>query len=159
MFLETFISLFLLLYIKNRAMGEAAYRTAVIAGGKNQKTLTFGWEVLGLNKETAVRIFEDEAAEGFMTDREKMYGGQSTKYDAKGRIIDKKGEIVDEEERQAAENEEEEESASNVYECGECGYTLFVAQGREFKFYGDDFKCPECGAGKDKFKGRDIDEE
>jgi predicted RNA-binding Zn-ribbon protein involved in translation (DUF1610 family) len=40
-------------------------------------------------------------------------------------------------------------------ECGECGYTLFIAAGREGKFFGDTYKCPECGAPKSKFS---IDE-
>ena len=40
-------------------------------------------------------------------------------------------------------------------ECEECGYTLFIAAGREGKFFGDSYKCPECGAPKSKFK---IDE-
>ena len=31
-------------------------------------------------------------------------------------------------------------------ECEECGYTLFIAAGREGKFFGDSYKCPECGA-------------
>ena len=139
-------------------MAEAAYRTAVIGAGKNQQSLTAGWEVLGLDKETATRIFDDEAAEGFLSDREKMYGGQSQKYDAKGRPIDKEGNLEDPEDQKAAEEEVEEEVASNVYECSECGYTLFIAKGREFKFYGDSFKCPECGAEKDKFKARDMSE-
>jgi rubredoxin len=130
----------------------------VISGGKSQKSLTVGWEVLGLNKETATRIFELEAEEGFMTDREKMYGGQSRKYDKKGNII-KEGDIADSEAAKAEEEETEEETSSNVYECSECGYTLFIAKGREFKFYGDDFACPECGAGKDKFQGRNIEAE
>jgi len=143
-----------------QAMAEAAYRTTVIAGGKDQTTLTSGWQVLGLDKETATRIFEDEAKEGFLTDREKMYGGQTTKYDAKGNILDKEGKIKDPEAAKKAEEEEaSQEPVSNVYECSECGYTLFIAKGREFKFYGDDFKCPECGAAKDKFNARDMDEE
>merc|ERR1712100_592724 len=29
-------------------------------------------------------------------------------------------------------------------ECEECGYTLFIAAGREGKFFGDSYKCPEC---------------
>ena len=37
------------------------------------------------------------------------------------------------------------------YECQQCGFTLFVAKGREFKFFGDDFKCGSCGAGKEFF--------
>ena len=37
-------------------------------------------------------------------------------------------------------------------ECSGCGYTLFVAKGRESKFFPDGFACPECGAAKDTFK-------
>ena len=109
-------------------MGEAAYRSTVLAAGKDQKSLTPGWEVLGLDKETATRIFEDEAEEGFVTDREQMYKGQSTKYDKAGNAIDKEGKIIDPE--NAIKPKEEEEPTSNVYECGECGYTLFIAKGK-----------------------------
>lgn len=42
-------------------------------------------------------------------------------------------------------------AAVHAYQCSDCGYTLFPAAGREFKFYGDDFVCPACGAPKDKF--------
>lgn len=139
-------------------MAEAAYRTTVLAGGKGQKSLTSGWQVLGLDKETATRIFDEEAKEGFLSDREKMYGQQSRKYDKNGNVIDKEGNLADPE-AAAAQAEESEEPASNVYECSECGYTLFIAKGREFKFYGNDFTCPECGAGKDKFTARDLDSE
>jgi rubredoxin len=41
---------------------------------------------------------------------------------------------------------------SKTLECTKCGYMLFPAAGREFKFFGDDFKCPQCGSGKDAFK-------
>ena len=36
-------------------------------------------------------------------------------------------------------------------ECDECGYTLFIAAGREGKFFGNNYKCPTCGAPKSKF--------
>jgi predicted RNA-binding Zn-ribbon protein involved in translation (DUF1610 family) len=140
-----------------QAMAEAAYKTAVIAGGKNQSTLTVGWEVLGLDKATALRIFEDEAKDGFVTEREKMYGGQSTKYDSKGNILDKQGKLVDPE--NAIGGSDSDKPTSNVYECGDCGYTLFIAKGREEKFYGEGFKCPQCGATKDKFSPKDIEED
>eukprot|EP00178_Gracilaria_changii_P014432 TRINITY_DN40680_c0_g1_i1.p1 TRINITY_DN40680_c0_g1~~TRINITY_DN40680_c0_g1_i1.p1 ORF type:complete len:418 (-),score=72.53 TRINITY_DN40680_c0_g1_i1:570-1823(-) len=45
----------------------------------------------------------------------------------------------------------------HAYRCLDCGYTLFPAAGREFKFYGDDFVCPACGAPKDRFV--DVNEE
>lgn len=46
----------------------------------------------------------------------------------------------------------------HAYQCSDCGYTLFPAAGREFKFYGDDFVCPACGAPKDKFVDLNTEE-
>jgi rubrerythrin len=140
-----------------QAMAEAAYKTAVIAGGKDQKTLTVGWEVLGLDKSTATRIFEEEAKEGFITEREKMYGGQRRKYDKKGNLIDEEGKLVDPE--NAIEGTNSDAPTSDVYECGDCGFTLFIAKGREDKFYGQGFKCPQCGAGKDKFSPKQFEDD
>ena len=40
---------------------------------------------------------------------------------------------------------------THEYECTKCGYILFPAAGREFKFFGAGFTCPGCGAGKDAF--------
>lgn len=136
-----------------QAMAEAAYRTAVQEGGKDQQSLTVGWEVLGLEKDVASRIFEESAEEGFMSEREKMYGGQSTKYDAKGNIIDEDGNLKDPENAIV-----DEKPVSNVMECQDCGFTLFIAQGREDKFFGSGFKCPECGSKKDRFEPKDLDE-
>jgi rubredoxin len=149
------------LFPLTRAMAEAAYRATVQKGGKNQKSLTVGWEVLGLDEETAKRIFEEEAEEGFMSYRETMYGGQTTKYDKHGNVLDDKGKLVDPESAEGGDDDDEEDgsSAGMIQECGNCGYTMFVAKGRDFKFFGDDFKCPECGAAKDQFKSRTIEEE
>lgn len=142
----------------NRAMAEAAYRATVQAGGKNQSKLTAGWQLLGLNKATANRIFEEQKEEGFVSDREAMYAGQTRKYDKKGRQIRDDGKLANPEEADADEGEgEAQEAMSNVYECGQCGFTLFIAEGRESKFYGSDFKCPECGAPKSEFKARGND--
>eukprot|EP00188_Purpureofilum_apyrenoidigerum_P001922 Plantae.Rhodophyta-Purpureofilum_apyrenoidigerum.ctg21121.p1 GENE.Plantae.Rhodophyta-Purpureofilum_apyrenoidigerum.ctg21121~~Plantae.Rhodophyta-Purpureofilum_apyrenoidigerum.ctg21121.p1 ORF type:complete len:395 (-),score=74.22 Plantae.Rhodophyta-Purpureofilum_apyrenoidigerum.ctg21121:7-1191(-) len=52
---------------------------------------------------------------------------------------------------------EPEKSTVHAYQCTDCGYTLFPAAGREFKFFGSDFACPQCGAPKDKFV--DLNEE
>jgi rubredoxin len=35
--------------------------------------------------------------------------------------------------------------------CGNCGFTLFPAKGREWKFFPTDFRCPACGSEKDDF--------
>jgi rubrerythrin len=149
-----------LLFSCNRAIAEAAYRSTVQAAGKNQKSLTAGWEVLGLNKDVAERIWNDAKEEGFVSDRETMYGGQTRKYDKKGRQIDDEGKLANLEEADDDDEGDFDDAVSNVYECGNCGYTLFVAQGRESKFYGEGFKCPECGAPKKDFKARDdVDDE
>lgn len=139
-------------------MAEASYKSVVQNAGKKQKSLTPGWEVLGLDREIAERIFQEEAKEGFKTDRETMYGLQTQKYDKKGRRIDKSGKPENPEEADDNDGPDEaggDQAVSNVYECSECGYTLFIAQGRESKFFGQGFKCPECGAPKDKFLARD----
>ena len=139
------------------AMGEAAYRAAVAAAGKNQSEMTIGWEVLGLDKETATTIYNEVAHGGFVSDREAKYGVASQKYDDKGRKIDSDGNLENPEEDTDDDEEEDLTPSGNVQECGECGYTLFVAEGRDFKFFGADFKCPECGASKDKFVGKQVD--
>lgn len=94
-----------------------------------------------------------------MSAREIMYGGQSTRYDKKGRAIDKEGNLMNPDEAEDDDDEEDDGpeagSVSNAFECSQCGYTLFVAKGRESKFFGEGFKCPECGAPKDKFEARD----
>jgi rubrerythrin len=144
-------------------MAEAAYRATVQAGGKNQSKLTAGWQLLGLDKATASRIFEEQKEEGFVSDREAMYAGQTRKYDKQGRQIKEDGKLANPEEADADANdkgeEEQQEAMSNVYECGQCGFTLFIAEGRESKFFGADFKCPECGAPKSEFKARGDDDD
>jgi rubrerythrin len=145
-----------------QAMAEAAYRSTVLAAGKNQKGLTVGWQVLGLDKEAATRIFELASKEGFVSERETMYGMQTMKYDKKGNRLDaevKPGTKPDDPDGFIDSHDEDDAPTSNVYTCENCGYTLFIAKGREFKFYGDDFACPECGAKKDKFKPANIEED
>jgi len=40
---------------------------------------------------------------------------------------------------------------THEFECTKCGYILFPAAGREFKFFGEGFTCPQCGAPRDSF--------
>jgi rubredoxin len=46
---------------------------------------------------------------------------------------------------------EEEEAELHVFKCGGCGYEMYPARGREFKFFPDSFKCPLCQTPKDGF--------
>ena len=87
-----------------------------------------------------------------------MYGGQTRKYDRAGRQVKEDGKLVNPEEATPDDSSKGNSATSNVYECGNCGFTLFVAAGRETKFFGDNFTCPECGAAKTEFKARDTDE-
>jgi rubredoxin len=139
-------------------MAEASYRATILAGGKNQKKLTVGWEVLGLDREVAQRMWDEEAKIGFISEREAMYGGQKRKYDKKGNQLDAEGKLADPENAIPDDDTDDAPAdgpVSNVHECSQCGFTLFVAQGREDKFFGASFKCPECGAAKDQFNARD----
>jgi len=40
---------------------------------------------------------------------------------------------------------------THEFECTDCGYILFPAAGREFKFFGEGFSCPQCGSARDAF--------
>lgn len=46
---------------------------------------------------------------------------------------------------------EEQERELHVFKCGGCGYEMYPARGREFKFFPDNFKCPLCGSPKSEF--------
>lgn len=46
---------------------------------------------------------------------------------------------------------EAEEAELHVFKCGGCGYEMYPARGREFKFFPDSFKCPLCGTPKKEF--------
>lgn len=39
----------------------------------------------------------------------------------------------------------------HVFKCGGCGYEIYPARGREFKFFPDSFKCPLCETPKSQF--------
>lgn len=46
---------------------------------------------------------------------------------------------------------EEQEAELHVFKCGGCGYEMYPARGREFKFFPDSFKCPLCSTPKSEF--------
>jgi len=171
------MSLLLLLYsqissllfsisLSQSAIAEASYRSLVQKGGSSDKIPT-GWKILGLTEEAATDIYNQEMKSGFQTQREKVYGQGDGKYNKKGQRIDDDGALMDDddiaEEERAKEfggdEEEDEAPASNAYECGNCGFTLFIAEGRNQKFFGSGFVCPTCGASKDEFSPLEIDED
>lgn len=165
-------------------MGESAYRDAVAEAGPGQTKMTEGWKVLGLDKETATKIFEETKALGFLS-REELWEKEEldiarAEFEAEERArqelrdsIDKDGNLIDPNDdidpdkritdedlnKFKDDDDDDDESAGppGAKECGNCGYTLFIAKGREGKFFSSSFKCPECGAARDQFKDVDID--
>ncbi|KAL3817743.1 hypothetical protein ACHAXA_010963 [Cyclostephanos tholiformis] len=164
---------------------QSAYRDAVAEAGPGQKKITEGWKVLGLDKETATRIFEETSALGFLSRdelwakeeqdayREKIAAEERRRQELRD-IIDKDGNLIDptnidpdklikdEDFNREPEDDGKDEGgpltgATMAKECGNCGYTLFIAAGREAKFFPSGFTCPQCGAARDQFKDVEID--
>eukprot|EP00592_Proboscia_alata_P010455 CAMPEP_0194361544 /NCGR_PEP_ID=MMETSP0174-20130528/9109_1 /TAXON_ID=216777 /ORGANISM="Proboscia alata, Strain PI-D3" /LENGTH=441 /DNA_ID=CAMNT_0039133799 /DNA_START=258 /DNA_END=1583 /DNA_ORIENTATION=- len=129
-----------------KLIAESSYKATITAGGKEQTELTVGWEVLGLKKERAQEMYDLMEMEGFLTLREQIRGA--------GLSLDERNNLPDAKDRPGGEEKKEEEETAMAQECGQCGYTMFVAKGREFKFFGEGFVCPGCGAAKDQFVGR-----
>ena len=162
-----------ILKVSQRAMAERAYRDQALdelgslsAAELAEAGLPDGWDLLGLAEADAQAIVDEVRAEGgSKRDYTKYYEEPSDeeieadkdfKADAlAAKLLAKSLEDWDEDDEDGGAMKKEPAAATGgVYECGECGYTLFVAKGRDFKFYGDDFKCPECGTGKDGFSDR-----
>jgi rubredoxin len=168
---------------QQRDMAESAYRDAVAEAGQGQTKITEGWKALGLDKDTATRIFEETKALGFLS-REELWEKQEQDaardaFAAEERAreelrnsIDKDGNLIDPDEdidpdklinpedlNKDYEDDEDDSipSTGGAKECGNCGYTLFIAAGREGKFFSSGFTCPECGAARDQFKDVDIE--
>jgi len=148
--------------IAQENMGEAAYRDAVAAAGPGQTKLTEGWKLLGLDKGTATRIFEETKELGFLSREELMEKerrddlAEDEPDDSWKALVDKDGNVVGEVEEEDVSGDSA--PSGSVKECGNCGYTLFIAPGRDSKFFQSSFVCPECGAGRDQFKSVEFDE-
>eukprot|EP00960_Hanusia_phi_P029245 747854-Hanusia_phi.AAC.7 len=151
--------------VLQNTLTEQAYKDILNANGGPENGLQPGYEELGLARGDAEdliakileekRLAEEEAAriaaekaeeERVLKIREAAWKGQQEKMNLNDGKIKTHGEEPKKDEPvQRAEGTHE-------YECTVCGYTLFVAKGREFKFFGDNFKCPQCGASKQYFK-------
>ncbi|KAL3775176.1 hypothetical protein ACHAW5_004741 [Stephanodiscus triporus] len=171
---------------QQKEMAESAYRDAVAEAGEGQKKMTEGWKVLGLDKETATSIFEETKALGFLSRdelwekeeqdaaREKFAAEERRRQELRD-TIDKDGNLIDPNanidpdklikdedfNREPEDNDKDDggpsTGAAMAKECGNCGYTLFIAAGREAKFFPSGFTCPQCGAARDQFKDVEMD--
>lgn len=167
-------------------MAESAYRDAVAEAGLGQSKITQGWKVLGLEKETASRIFDETKALGFLNreelwEKEKVDAAREAreaeerKKEEMRNSIDKDGNLIDPDAEVDPEKRITDEDLVNnddnidygtgdggpisggAKECNKCGYTMFIAAGREGKFFASGFTCPECGCGRDEFEDINVD--
>lgn len=169
---------------QQKDMAESAYRDAVAEAGPGQTKITEGWKVLGLSKDTATEIFEVTESLGFLS-RDELWAKEERDLIQKGinaearlreelrNSVDKDGNLIDkdadvdpdklltDEDFDRVDDDDDEgddgPQSGGAKECGECGYTLFIAAGREGRFFSSAFACPKCGAGKDKFKHIDVE--
>ncbi|EJK67318.1 hypothetical protein THAOC_11667 [Thalassiosira oceanica] len=168
---------------QQKDMAEGAYRDAVADAGPGQTKITEGWKAVGLDKEKATEIFEETKKLGFLSrtelwekeakDLERQAFIEQEEAMAKLRAsIDKDGNwinpdddvdpdklITDEDLKKYEDDDDssDEPTSGGAKECGKCGYTMFIAPGREGKFFSSSFTCPQCGAGRDQFKDVDIE--
>jgi len=161
--------------VAQKTMAETAYRTHVLSQPDSSE-LVKGWEVLGLDLTTAEEIYNEVVEGGFTSDAENYYAYQSDvpDYDKDGNLVQDgfkdpedpyagltesqkaaRG-LLEKDKPKEPEKEPEDNNLDGVkiYECSNCGYTLFPAKGREEKFFPDGFICPECGAEKSEFNER-----
>jgi len=133
-------------------LADQAYASAIKGKGRERpfSANAAAAAALGLDAAAAARVLEDvNRVPGEDDDKAEWLK------DLEAKVADESGPLptadeVDTEDKFAPKGEDDEMMLT--CECGECGYTLFIAAGREGKFFGDSYKCPSCGAPKSKFK-------
>jgi len=148
-----------------KEIGAAGYRDAIAEKGEGQTKPLKGWEWVGLSKEEATKIFEETRDMGYLGAQEyniklqedarveRMKDEMERKWLAELKL--ENPDIDLENPPEFVEDKNEVAKGETIKECTKCGYVLFIAKGREGKFFSAGFKCPQCGAPKDKFKDLD----
>ena len=163
-----YLSIVLAAALLLRDVGEQAYRDAIAAAGKDQTKLTEGWKVLGLDKETATNIFEEQKDLGFLTLREeelreerlrkqKQKAAEEAALERLRNAFDEEGNVIEPDEPEIEQEEEEEEKEidygpTRSKQCTNCGFIIEVTNRPDEKFLLPHFKCPACAASKRNFK-------
>lgn len=139
-------------------MLEKAFKAAVLAKAEDLASAAVPAEyaTLGLSQDGAAQLLAKFVAEEAEERRRAEIEADEALSEERARLDLAQALVAEiERERKPFQPEEPQPAdapvAGKALECSNCGYMLFPAAGREFKFYGDDFKCPQCGAGKDSF--------
>mmetsp|Transcript_16588 Transcript_16588/g.23446 ORF Transcript_16588/g.23446 Transcript_16588/m.23446 type:complete len:425 (+) Transcript_16588:82-1356(+) len=125
------------------AMAEQAIRESAGDGDE----LPEGYELLGVSEERCKEILA-EMKESSIENLKAMEKEEESERQTEALL-----------EKNAKEKVKENEGTNKnnvAYECEKCGYTLFVAKGREWKFFAESYKCPECGAGRAHFVEKQV---
>mmetsp|Transcript_65554 Transcript_65554/g.136540 ORF Transcript_65554/g.136540 Transcript_65554/m.136540 type:complete len:335 (+) Transcript_65554:40-1044(+) len=150
--------------VLQKTLTEEAYKAVIEGAGGCDAGLQPGFEVLGLTQAEAQgvvdgmleekRVAAEEAARiaAEKAEEERVLNIRKAAWEGNQGGVKTHGETDEDREAKKKKKEPERGEGTHEYECTLCGYTLFVARGREFKFFGDDFKCAQCGAGKSYFK-------
>lgn len=143
-----------------KALAEALPESVQDLEGAKE-AITEEGRLLGFSEEEAMVIFDELLEEERRVAAEDTEDDEEEANEARTKLLESiKGENSEkEEEGPGAFGPEDDQSASAkgvgkggiIAECESCKFTLFVAKGREEKFFGDGFKCPECGAPRDSF--------
>jgi len=149
--------------VLQNTLTEEAYKAIIMKAGGLEAGLQPGYNKLGMSQADA-QGYLDRLIEEDRVKREDAAAKEAEKEEAarveaiRQLAIDgrkKKGAAGqikthgEDEKKDEPKKVESSDDGESEYECTQCGMTLFVAKGREFKFFGDDFKCGQCGAGKE----------
>jgi len=116
-----------------------------------------GFQTLGLSESDATRIMDDvQAQKATEAEEKELEDEEAARAELLRKAMQESAAASEPraEEPTTAVDEPSRADGTHEYECSKCGYTLFPAKGREGKFFGADFCCPEpgCDAGRDDFR-------
>lgn len=128
-----------------RSLAETCFLQLLKSEGRNTNFSPMEKaKFLGLSEEQAQYLYNQYLLDDV---QKKDYKKTSSKENVV--TTDEKSSLASEE--QSASYSKPSSSAAHAYQCQNCGYTLFPAAGREFKFFGDSFVCPQCKSPKSQF--------
>ncbi|KAK4532222.1 hypothetical protein CCYA_CCYA11G3079 [Cyanidiococcus yangmingshanensis] len=129
-----------------RRLARATLDTELAKSLLNSETIPRGYEILGFQEAEARSILE-----AFIADKERGIEDAGRDVEARERaLMSRMREAARESDKGASSSATK--PSGHRFECQRCGYALYPAAGREWKFYGDNFACPQCGAPKSEFR-------
>ncbi|KAK4528627.1 hypothetical protein GAYE_SCF62G6572 [Galdieria yellowstonensis] len=128
-----------------RSLAETCFLQLVRSEGRNKDFSPIEKaELLGLSEDQAQSLYDQYLLEEV---QKSDYGKSTTK--EKVVSVDERVDSVSTEKDSSSSKPAS--KAAHAYQCQNCGYTIYPAAGREFKFFGESFVCPQCKSPKSEF--------